>query len=137
MNRRAMLANAILPGAAALPFTLVAVDTLGRRERDRLQASPDADLIALCEAHPALIEAVNADDGDCGDDDPVWAAYVASRDAISEAKPQTTAGMRAKALAAKAEARTPDGSELPESTRGGVWAWDILHDLLRLSGGEV
>ena len=45
--------------------------------------------------------------------------------------------MRAKALVAKLEARNLDGSETPESTMGGTWAWDLLHGILRLSGDEA
>ena len=137
MNRRAMLANAILPAATAVPFTLVAVDPLGRRGHGRPGPSPDADLIALCERHLALIEALHSDDRDCDDSYPHWLAYEASRDAIGEAEPQTLAGMRAKALVAKLEATMPDGSEMPNGTVGGDWAWDLLHDILRLSGGEA
>jgi hypothetical protein len=86
--------------------------------------SPDTELIALCAAHPALIAAFN-EFGSGGENDPLWCAYAVSRDAIDAAKPQTLAGMRAKALAAKAEARSPDGSEEPGNclpkTGPGTW----------------
>jgi hypothetical protein len=94
----------------------------------------DADLIALCAAHPALIHAVNASPNDC-DTCPAWQAYEVSRDTIGDAKPQTLAGMRAKALAAKVEALNPDGSEQPCSTMAETWSWDLVNDLLRLTGG--
>lgn len=45
--------------------------------------------------------------------------------------------MRAKALVAKLEAAMPDGSEMPNGTVGGDWAWDLLHDILHLTGGEA
>lgn len=60
-----------------------------------------------------------------------------SRDAIHAAQPVTMAGMRAKALVAKAEARKPDGSEDPCSTPAEHWAWDLVNDLLRLTGGAA
>ena len=137
MNRRAMLANAILPGAAALPFTLVAVDPLGRRDRSRPGPSPDAALIDLCERHIANLAAVNAADCDLDDRNPAWRAYTATLDALGNAEPQTLAGMRAKALAAKAEALNPDGTETPDYCPASGFAWDLLNDLLRLTGGEA
>jgi hypothetical protein len=99
-----------------------------------LPPGPDADLIALCAAHPALIDAVNASLIDL-DTCPAWHAYEVSRDAIHAARPVTLEGMRAKALAAKAEARDPDGSEEPDSCPAETWAWDLVNDLLRLTGG--
>jgi hypothetical protein len=74
------------------------------------EANPDADLIHLCDAHAALMDAVNNDPRD-GDEDPNWPPYERSLRAISTAKPTTMEGVRAKALAAKAEARRPDGTE--------------------------
>jgi hypothetical protein len=96
--------------------------------------NPDAELIAMCERHPALIDAANAE---TIDDGPAWQAYAASRDAISEAQPRALAGMRAKALAAKAEARMPDGSEHPAGSLAENWSWDLVNDLLRLTGGAA
>ena len=136
MNRRALLANAVLPAATAVPFTLVAVDPVGSRNRSRPEPSPDADLIALCEAYPARLATYLADDRD-PDDNPFYAAYEAAQDAIGKAEPQTLAGMRAKALVAKLEATMPDGSEMPNGTVGGDWAWDLLQDILRLTGGKA
>ena len=132
-----MLAAVVFTSGSALPLDLAAADPVDRRDPGRPGSSPDAVLIDLCEAHPALIEALNSDDRDCDDSNPHWLAYEASRDAIGEAKPQTLAGLRAKALVAKLEARNPDGSETPESTMGGTWAWDLLHDILRLTGGAA
>jgi hypothetical protein len=42
--------------------------------------------------------------------------------------------MLAKARAAKAEARTLNGGEMPEGSIGADWAWDLMNDLLRLGG---
>src|SRR3712207_3460751 len=76
-------------------------------------ASPDAEMIRLCEAHPAVL-VVLADYGSGQDDCPIWQAYVCSRDAIHAAKPVTLAGIVAKARAAKAEAFNPEtGTENP------------------------
>lgn len=98
--------------------------------------SPDAELIALCAVHSALYDAVNASTADIDFEEcPVWQAYAASRDAIDAAKPQTLAGMRAKALAAKAEACRPDGTEEPGNCPAENWSWDLVNDLLRLTGG--
>ena len=124
-TRRAMLLGAaVLPGAAAA-VPLVSIP------------NPDAELIALCSRHPGLIAAFNTSNGDWSDNDPAWAAYAASRDAIHDAQPQTLAGMRAKALAAKAEALRPDGTEDPDGTAAAFWSWDLVNDLLRLTGGAA
>ena len=98
-------------------------------------AGPDAALIALCNRHPALIAAFNTCNG--SDIDPAWTAYAASRNAIHDARPVTLEGLRAKALAAKAEARSPDGSEEYRSSSAGSWSWDLVNDLLRLTGGAA
>jgi hypothetical protein len=122
-----MLAGAAMPPGVASAASLA----------PPLPPGPDADLIALCAAHPALIAAFNAGDGDGSDNDPTWVAYRGSCDAIHAARPQTLAGMRAKALAAKAEARTPEGSEAPDNCPAETWSWDLVNDLLRLTGGAA
>jgi hypothetical protein len=58
-------------------------------------------------------------------------------DAISNAQPSTLEGLQAKACAAKAEARTPDGSEHPDGSIAAHWSWDLVNDLLRLTGGAA
>lgn len=95
-------------------------------------SSSDADLIAVCADHPRVTEAFNQCHVDSGDDNPFWLAYCRSRDAISDAKPATLAGLLAKAKAAKFEARMPDGHESPDGGMGETWAWDIVNDLLRI-----
>jgi hypothetical protein len=117
-----LLGAVLLPASAALAAPVV--------------ANPDAELIALCARHQALIDAVNASPDDC-DTCPAWQAYEVSRDTIGDAKPQTLAGMRAKALVAKAEALTPDGSEQPSGSMAEAWSWDLVNDLLRLTGGAA
>ena len=130
--RRSPTRRAMLLGAAVLPGTAAAAPPASP-----LPPGPDAALIALCNRHPALIAAFNTGDGDGSDSDPLWIAYATSRDAIHDAQPQTLAGMRAKALAAKAEARSPDGSEEYRSSPAGSWSWDLVNDLLRLTGGAA
>jgi hypothetical protein len=98
-------------------------------------ASPDADLIRICDAHAALMDAVNNDPRD-SDEDPNWPAYEQSFRAISATQPKTLEGMMAKARAAKAEARRPDGTEEHRGTTGEVWARDLVNDLLAI-GGKV
>ena len=128
-DRRRSTRRAMLLGAAVLPGAAAAAPLVST-------PNPDAELIALCARHPALIDAVNASPLDF-DACPAWQAYEVSRDAIHDACPVTLAGMRAKALAAKAEARCPDGSEEYRSSPAGSWSWDLVNDLLRLTGGAA
>jgi hypothetical protein len=93
----------------------------------------DADLIRICDAHAALMDAVNNDPRD-SDEDPNWPAYEQSFRAISATQPKTLEGMMAKARAAKAEARRPNGTEEPAGSMGEVWAWDLVNDLIALGG---
>lgn len=95
---------------------------------------PDVDLIAVCAGHAAKIQAYNQGDGDFAalDEDPLWTAYEASRDFISNAKPRTLEGVLAKARAAKAEAVGLDGSDHPGGSMGEIWAWDLVGDLLAM-----
>jgi hypothetical protein len=101
------------------------------------KATPDADLIELCERHLANMAAIDANPSDWDESNPVWNAYDSTKDAITSARAQTLAGMVAVARVAKAEAAMPDGAEMHDCTMGGVWAWNIMNDLLRLHGGAV
>lgn len=123
-----------LTGATALASTAASMPASAAPAA--VGPSPDATLIALCARHPALIAAVNASPIDF-DSCPAWQAYEASRDAIYDAEPQTLAGMRAKARVAKVEARRPDASEDASGTPAAHWAWDLVNDLLRLTGGAA
>ena len=99
------------------------------------RAGPDADLVRQCAEHIANRAAYNADGGRLElESDPLWLAYERTRNAIDNARPQTVAGLLAKARAAKAEARRLDGTEEPEGTVAATWAFDIANDLLRLHG---
>ncbi|WP_043839332.1 hypothetical protein [Muricoccus aerilatus] len=93
--------------------------------------NPDAELIRLCDAHPTLLAELKtegAGHGYCRR----WQAYERNRDAISAAVPMTMAGIVAKALAARAEARGSD--ETVHGTVAELWAWDLVKDLVRLEG---
>lgn len=95
--------------------------------------SPDAELIRICTAHPAVIDALNH--GPEEFEQELWRAYERSRDAIHAARPVTLEGMAAKARVAKVEALNPDGTESPSCCPAETWAWDLVNDLLRLEGG--
>jgi hypothetical protein len=96
--------------------------------------SADARLIALCAQHIRNYDAVK-----CGpdDDDPsvaqLWAAYNGTHKEICEAKPQTIAGVLAKARAALVEARVPDGRFVFGGSSGERWACDLTLDIVRLA----
>jgi hypothetical protein len=95
----------------------------------------DAELIALCAQHIINRNTYNDEGGYLEpEEDPLWEAYCQTHDAIGSAHPQTIEGALAKARAAKAEALRQDGTELPEDGPAGRWAWQVVDDLLRLSG---
>ena len=134
-GRRRLLSG--LTALAGVPSSADLVDTAAAAPlAPPKPPHPDAELIALCARHPALIDTVNNSPIDF-DKCPAWQAYEASRDAIHDARPVTLAGTRAKALAAKAEALRPDGTEDPDGTAAAHWAWDLVNDLLRLTGGAA
>lgn len=97
--------------------------------------NPDAALIQACAEHIVNLNTYNRDGGylEC-EDDPLWAAYVRTRDAVACAEPQTLEGMTAKAHAAKAEAQCPGGVECPGNGPAARWAWHLVNDLLRMTG---
>jgi hypothetical protein len=124
-SRRMALLGAL--SAALVPAGALAV-----------QQHPDAAIIRLCAQHIANMDAVNSGRCDIGnDDDPVWLAYDRTREAVTDARPQTIAGMLAKARAAKHEARMPSGSESPEGCPAETWAWDLVNDLIRLHADKA
>ena len=126
-TRRAVLAGA--GAVAALPGVAAPAGAA---------PGPDAALIRLCAEHVANMDAYNASPGILElEDDPLWAAYEETRNAIRDARPQTMAGMLAKARAAKAEARRSDGTEEPEGCPAADWAFDLVNDLLRLHGAAA
>ncbi|WP_426957991.1 hypothetical protein [Muricoccus radiodurans] len=102
--------------------------------RTPIASNPDDEGIRVCLAHHDAIRAVNEHRTGVDDDDPIWLAYERSKNAIHDFEPVTLAGMVAKARAAKAEARNPDGTESPSNCPAEDWAWDLVHDILRLGG---
>jgi hypothetical protein len=130
-SRRSMLtgSGALLAGVtgflAAMPSAAAAAESL------------DAELIRICSEHIKNMDAYNNDESDNeAHKNALWDAYESTRDAIDDAKPQTVAGMLAKARAAKAEAVQPDGSEDPTNCPAENWSWDLLNDLFRLNGSS-
>ena len=131
-SRRSMFS-----GAALAVFSTVAdaAQLAHHHERQPTASAshPDAELIALCEQHSVNRDALNNGPGTMNEDEPEWLAYRASLEAISGAKPQTMAGLVAKAHAAKGEARNPDGTESFDLYPVCDWTWDLADDLLRLA----
>lgn len=132
-QRRGLLGGCLaLAGAGAPAVTLAAPVALPAA------AGGDAALVALVGHHLLNLAAYNAADTDLEyEADPLWRAYRGTLEAISASKPQTMAGILAKARAAKAEARNQDGSESPSNCMAEAWAWDAVNDLLRLHGGAA
>ncbi len=142
-SRRSVLAAlsgaALAGGALVLAMPTEAPATIVTMTK----GGPDADLIALCAQHIVNLRAFN--DSPAMDtigydyDDPLWDAYEATRDAISDAKPQTFAGLVAVAQAAMAEAG-PDRQDPDDRLFHGMdeqWSWNLLCDLLRLHNAEA
>ena len=95
----------------------------------------DAELIRMCDAHAAKIDAANAlveDD----DDQPDQQAYDRSYEFISNTKATTLGGVIAKARAAKAEAirANLNGEEQWSNSPAETWVEDIANGLLELGG---
>ncbi len=100
--------------------------------------NPDAELIRVCAEHGENLRRYNLEGGTVPlDQDPLWAAYDRTRDAIYDAEPQTMAGVLAKARTALVEATDLDGQFVTASCDGHSWALDLLLDLERLYGGAA
>ena len=117
---------------ALFPATLLATTSLSTTDDN------DAELIRICAEHVVNLDAYNRDGGLTGidDPDPRWDAYVRTRDAITDARPRTWAGLQAIGRAARAEAlvsRT-DGTESPEGTPAEDWAWLLVKTV---EGGSI
>ena len=98
---------------------------------------PDADMIRTCQSLAGALSAYEAcegaDEADAGD------AYERLATAIDEVRPQTLDGMVAKAKAAIEHASQTPGLDVTRGERSSVaegWAWDLMHDLLRLHSGS-
>lgn len=114
----------LLAGAVALPMIAA-------------PQSPDAAMIAVCEGHPALWQAVNDAPDDVDEHCPIGRPYFASLDAIGEWQPSTLAGLLAKARVSLVEAAMPNGGYEPDASVAADWAWDVTVGLLRLHGLKV
>jgi hypothetical protein len=121
--------RAVLTGTAAATLGAVAATGAAAAEQN-----PDAELIRVCAQHAINKAAVNA--GLDYDEGPLWDAYDATRDFISDSAPQTLAGVLAKVRAAKDESMNSDGTERWEGSMGEAWAGDIINDLLRVAGAS-
>lgn len=99
--------------------------------------SPDAALIAACEAHEDLVRAAFPGDGDEDDDSPEYAAWRRCNDVVCDTEPQTMAGVLALARAAKRSATRPDGSAYEQgfTSDASAWAWGVMEGLCRLMPG--
>lgn len=98
-------------------------------------ANPDAELIALCRGHAALLNAANDQTASDAESEAATEAYGRSCDAICDAVPRTLPGMIAMARAVWAEARNLDGSRQLHGTVGEDWALTIVEALVRHGGG--
>jgi hypothetical protein len=122
-----------LTGQPVVPATMVLTSPPSTPERDEA-IEYDTALIGICKQHIANFTAYNDPAIQEVDKEALGGRYDETRDAISESEPRTLVGIYAKARAAKAEARKPDGSEDQVSSMGEAWAWDIVNDLLRIAG---
>ena len=89
-------------------------------------------MIPFCEQHIRNMAAITVGE-DIRDEDPRWAAFDKTKEAISAARPRTLAGMVAKAKVAKLVAAGSNGTEDPCNTVAEDWAWDLVNDLVRLA----
>jgi hypothetical protein len=96
-------------------------------------SNPDAELIQVCAQHCVNMDAFNDAAGDA--DGALWAAYSESCDFITASKPQSLAGVLAKAKAARHEANYDEDDW--SGTMGEAWAPAIINALLRVTGGAV
>ena len=124
-TRRAVLGAttaAILAAAPAAAFGSIAAQ------------NPDAELIRVCAQHVINMDALNSVEG-WNEGGPVWTDYDEIRDFITDAQPQTLAGVLAMARAARREATDLDGEERWSGSMGEAWAPEIINHMLRIAGG--
>lgn len=100
--------------------------------------NPDAALIAACDAYIRAMDAYNRHGGDVDcEDDPLWHALQAAEERAADIPAETMAGLAAKARAAAATGRMPDGVVRLGESYAGHWPARLVRDVLRLSGAEV
>ena len=93
---------------------------------------PDEEFIRICEQHIINRGAYDASESDLEpEDDPLWAAYLRTYEAIDAAQPQTMDGVIALARVAKAEGQHP-GGEMHDQDPAARWAWRAINCLLQL-----
>jgi hypothetical protein len=115
----------LLLAAAALPITGAPASALPH---------PDAALFDLCADHLRNLAAVNADtSGMDMETCPTSQRYLATLDAVLEARPRTLAGVVALARVAQAEALLPDGSVMFSGSCAETIAENVIGDLIRLA----
>lgn len=99
---------------------------------------PDAELIRLCAAYTAAVDAYNSYGGHVDpEDDVLWHAVEAIRDRVDELTARTLAGVVAKARVVRHLARQLDGSLDYGDSFTGDWPEQVVRDLLRLHGGAA
>lgn len=117
-------------GIAALALVAPAWASTGLQAA-KASTNPDADLFQLYTDHARNHAAVNAMDAPDWEDEqnPLWLTYTASYKATRDSKPQTMAGVLAKARLAELEDCVPGADEDSRD-----WAGIVVRDLLALAG---
>lgn len=116
----------------------LAADTarlLGGAAEARRQASPDAELVAACQAYAAAMRRFNDQGGHLEPEVcPLWAALDAARDrALAAPPPRTLAGLRAMAELCHAMAEPDqDGRRSYSDSYCGEWPGLVVQGVLRL-----
>ena len=136
--RRRFLAEAGATIAASLGVTaaVLAPDPVWGTP---VSTSPDAALIAAYDNYVRALATYNQHGGQTFDpnDDPLWHALEAAEERAADIPAETMAGLAAKARAAAAAGRMPDGSVNLGDSYAGNWPRRLVCDVLRLSGAEV
>ncbi len=97
---------------------------------------PDAALIAACAEHIVNYDAYGAsDEMDDESQNPAWQEYHRTMLMIKASRAHTMEGILAKARVTKHIAQgAPGWPESAQNCGAGVWAFDLMNDLLRLHG---
>lgn len=116
----------------------VAITAAGSAIPAAATTNPDAALIAACDDYMRALATYNQHGGqvDC-DMDPLWHALEAAEERAADIPAATMAGLAAKARAAAAAGRMPDGSVNLGDSYAGNWPRRLVCDVLRLAGGEA
>ena len=127
MNRRELLGTGVSIGAfaSALRACHPAPAFAGT-------LNPDAELIAACEAYPALCAAYEAEDGEV-DEGPAYEAWFPANKIICEARPQTLPGMLALARTAVTNLDQWGGGGEFFHSDAEAWGFTVVRTLVRLA----